>query len=401
MRTKLCLKLILIFLVLGISTMDVYGEVDVVIHGFGGWSYGKTNNNPYLSGNKQGNYSHANFYLNVNANLSQRLSIISQIGTVQSDIDKEGTKFFFDYAFAQWSLSDSVKIRMGKVKHPFGIYGEVNKVGTLRPFYHLPQGTYGPHATVGEGVNGFSLTGSLITKKRFELSYDIYFGQLRADANIANICGFVISQNPVYYNDEIRHLERVTDDLVGGRLTIMLPVEGITLGVSGYVGNINKIEPEGAPGYDGPSNCMNFFFEFLISKILFRSEYSYIKNEFDMGSDSLIPRMQPKQKSFYVEAAVKLSNQLQVVARYDWFHDYIKELDMKIMPLFWQEYVKHRDIAFGFNYWFSPNLVIKLSYHMVNGIRYNWPEFDDIPAFLAGDFENKSNLIQLGTQFSF
>ena len=65
-----------------------------------------------------------------------------------------------DYAFAEWFVSDALKIRMGRVKHPFGLYGEIFDVGTLRPFYLLPQSIYGPNGFTAKAYNGVGLTGN-------------------------------------------------------------------------------------------------------------------------------------------------------------------------------------------------------------------------------------------------
>ena len=104
---------------------------------------------------------------------------------------------------------------------------------------------------------------------------------------------------------------------------------------------------------------------------------------------------------FYVEAAYKFLKNFQVAVRYDWNDGEIEELDMNMLPRFFQEYMKHRDIAFGINYWFNSNIVLKLSYHMVQGINHFSPHFQDPIAFLMGEFDNKSNLIQFGAHFSF
>src|SRR5687767_12101848 len=50
------------------------------VHGVGGWSYGKTNENVYLSGSPDGNYSETAFDTNVVGTVSDRLRIVGQIG---------------------------------------------------------------------------------------------------------------------------------------------------------------------------------------------------------------------------------------------------------------------------------------------------------------------------------
>jgi hypothetical protein len=56
---------------------------------------------------------------------------------------------------------------------------------------------------------------------------------------------------------------------------------------------------------------------------------------------------------------------------------------------------EHRDIALGANYWFSPNFVLKASYHTIEGNLWAIP--DDPTA--AADPDTRMWLV--GTQFSF
>lgn len=65
-----------------------------------------------------------------------------------------GDEIKLDFAFGEWAFSDALKFRMGKVKCPFGIYSEVFDVGTIRPFYALPQAIYGAPGIVTKSYFG-------------------------------------------------------------------------------------------------------------------------------------------------------------------------------------------------------------------------------------------------------
>jgi len=142
MRHKKLLLAILVIVMSSLFGLRAQNLEKISLHGFGAWGYGNTNGNHYLIGDEDGDYDHAQFYLNINANPFEKLSIIAQIGAHQGHL---GVDFEFDYAFAEWVFSDALKFRIGKVKHPFGIYGELLNVGTIRPFFALPQGIYGNH----------------------------------------------------------------------------------------------------------------------------------------------------------------------------------------------------------------------------------------------------------------
>src|SRR6185295_6741622 len=110
---------------------------------------------------------------NVVASVTDHLRVIGQVHW--SD-DPEGTDILLDSSFAEWTLSDKLKLRAGKVPQPFGISAEVFDVGTLRPFLELPQAVYGPVGIVGESYTGVGLTGSLELKGGWSLSYDVFGG---------------------------------------------------------------------------------------------------------------------------------------------------------------------------------------------------------------------------------
>jgi hypothetical protein len=82
------------------------------IHGFGSWAYGKTDVNRYLSGSSEGEYDHSEFYLNINAQPLDQLTISAQVGWYQ---DHDGTELDFDYAFAEWRFSEKARARAGRV----------------------------------------------------------------------------------------------------------------------------------------------------------------------------------------------------------------------------------------------------------------------------------------------
>jgi hypothetical protein len=63
---------------------------------------------------------------------------------------------------------------------------------------------------------------------------------------------------------------------------------------------------------------------------------------------------------------------------------------------------RHREWAGGLNYWFSPSLVFKLSYHAVNGNRLAVPDEDELgPLFEPERLRTRTSLVLVGTQFSF
>src|SRR5256885_3346716 len=50
---------------------------------------------------------------------------------------KKKNALFLDWAFGEWRFSDRLRLRMGLLKHPLGIFGEVPNVGNPAPLLHL------------------------------------------------------------------------------------------------------------------------------------------------------------------------------------------------------------------------------------------------------------------------
>ena len=118
---------------------------EAVLHGFGGDAYGNTDASRYTVGSASGEYQSAQLALVTIADVSDRLQVSAQVFWKQLP-DQSTTEL--DYAFAEWRFSDSLRLRAGRAKQPFGGYTEIFDVGTVRPFYALPQGVYGPAALV-------------------------------------------------------------------------------------------------------------------------------------------------------------------------------------------------------------------------------------------------------------
>ena len=98
------------------------GASPVNFHGFGSWAYGRTTDNNFLGGTPEGDYRHVTMTANISKSIDDRLAIHAQ-GEIREDEDNAHVSL--SYAFADYKLSDRLSLRVGQVKHPFGIYTEV------------------------------------------------------------------------------------------------------------------------------------------------------------------------------------------------------------------------------------------------------------------------------------
>lgn len=369
--------LVIVFLV-GHLSAGAASLGDVMIHGFGGWAYGITDNeNKYLSGIEDGNYATLNFSLNITANPYERLSLYIQTGYNESLDENEVA---LDYAFAEWLVANPFVIRVGKIKAPFMLYTETYDVGTIRPFFYLPQGLY--QQLAAEAYKGVGLTGTVPLGTEWDLAYDAYGGTLDLQPNPF----VVLRPTGELYID--RFIPTVVD-MIGGRLTLHPPLDGFGFSVSSYSGNMESSGTQTV--YLDPDKR----YLFLGASVEYVSEHAWLRSEYLSQHQNTDVEIDVA----YGELAYAFNEQWQVACRYEWTNFKLPAVEQ----FFPTSFFEHTETVLGVNYWFNPNLVLKVSYHLVNGNRFASPETTDdfVAALQQGHFTEETRLISLGVQFSF
>ncbi len=340
----------------------------VEAHALGGWAYGNTDGNDYLVGTSQGEYSNANFALNVSTHPDERLALVGQVEWHQEDAE---TEVELDFVFAEWRFSDLARLRVGKVKQPFGISTEVFDVGTLRPFYALPQALYGPVGFVSEGILGVNLTGAHEGKSGWGASYDAYLGGQIVEEYEAPEA--ILRGEPV--SGKGFHTE-ATRDLIGGRVTLESP-GGLRLGASGYTGKVHD---------DDRRSGFGLHAEYLQGPWSLRAELARERAP------------EHRKRAVYAEAARRFGPRWQVAAQYGHLRSELPEVPTPTES----RLLEHDELAFGLNYWFTPGFVLKASLHQVDGNRLATREPDELlEALEEGELRRKTRLFLVGAQFSF
>lgn len=352
----------------------------ISIHGFGGWAWGKTDGLTTSIGTGQGNYDNAEFALNIAAKPTDNLSLVAQ-----TRLTSGNTHTDLDYAFAEWAFSDALKLRVGRVKHPFGIYGEVFDVGTLRPFYLLPQSLYGPNGFTARAYNGAGLTGNLRLRKKWGLQYDLYGGQIEGDFETPGL----IAGDPSLFLEPKISFQYHVDDTIGGRLSVATPIDGLSFGASGYRGKAetNLQTLSGRPIRD----VSDLHVDYTGDRLTLRAEKGHLRN----GTDFTV-------SSSYAEGSYKLTSHWQVALRTEKL-DVKPNLDLATLPSIYPQLLKNRENAISISYWFAPNFVVRGSLQDIKGNRFAFPATSDevMQALQTNHLKDKTQLIVLGAQFSF
>lgn len=351
------------------------------IHGFGGWAYGKTDGHKYSLGTEEGEYDNAEFALNVSAKPIEKLSVVAQI-RLESGSDQQQADL--DYAFAEWAFNDAARVRAGRVKHPFGIYGEVFDVGTVRPFYSLPQSLYGANGFTARAYNGAGITGN-VSLGGWGVQYDVYGGQIEGDFETPGL----LSTSSQYFAEPSITFGYRVEDAFGGRLNVTTPLEGLTVGTSAYSGqahtDLSEVDTDKRDVYAVHA-------EYARDRFALRSEFGHLKNGSDFEVDA-----------GYLEASYRLTEHWQLAARWDQIDVALPGTNIARLPKIFPQLLEHREAALGLSYWFSPNFVVRGSYQRTEGNRFAFPQTsDEVKAALAsGVLDRNTDMLLIGAQFSF
>lgn len=351
------------------------------IHGFGGWAYGTTDGLKYGLATEDGEYDNAELALNVASKPVDKLAIVAQM---RLESGRDDQQVDLDYAFAEWAFSDAARVRAGRVKHPFGIYGEIFDVGTVRPFYSLPASLYGPNGFTARAYNGAGLTGTL-PAGRWSVQYDVYGGQIEGDFETP---GLLSTVQAYFAEPSIRFGYRV-ENSYGGRLNVTAPVEGLSFGVSSYTGqaytDIASVDAAKRDVYAAHA-------EYALDRFAIRAEAGHLKN----GDDFNI-------NSGYVETSYKVTDKWQVAGRWDQQDVSLPGVNLSRLPKIFPQLLDHREAALGVSYWFNPNVVVRGSAHRIDGNRFAFPGTgaEVANALSTGELDRKTNMLVLGVQFSF
>ena len=229
---------------------------------------------------------------------------------------------------------------------------------------------------IAEAYKGAGITGRVLNRNGWELMYDLYGGTL--------------SLQPKPYLDlqqfTFNEVTPISHDMFGGRLLLRTPLQGLSLGISSYSGDLdfvtNLIDVSDAYTIIGAS------VEYLSDRLWISTEYLTQRRTSKLNLDVV-----------YVDIAYYLTDHWQVAVR----HEFADFSIPAVEALFPESFLEHQEIVLGINYWVNPHLVVKCSYHLVQGNRFASPETlqDYSAAYQRGTFDERTRMFLIGVQFSF
>lgn len=333
------------------------------LNGYGGAAWARSYRHEVGPATEDGEFA-SSFAL---AAISRAYDDVVAAASIEASSDGE---LDIDWAFVEWRLADQFRLHAGQSKHPFGLYAETQDVGTVRPFFTLPAAVYGPVGLMAESYLGVGVSGQ-VRRGAWGVQYDAYGGDLRLDSLEL---GEALQPGAVATppEEELDHLH----ELLGGRIKVLTPIDGLELSVSGY--HARREEADEAGGAELNQVVVGPALEWVTEKTSVRVEYYHLAQG-DETADA-----------GYVEVARFLDEHVQLAARAEAFRSEVEGVADS-------SFLRHREAALGANYWINRDFVFKASFHLVDGNRLAVPE-------LVGPDERpreRTWAVVVGTQFTF
>lgn len=368
---------------------DATQERSLDIRGFGGWAVGDTDNDnvypdqPVPVAAKDLQWDNVYFTLNLLARPAEKVMIHAQ-PTWQSSM--RGRELRLDLAYAEVTVVKDLLLRAGKIRNPLGLYTEIYKVGTLRPFYLLPNSYYrfAPESYLGLGLNRVQPLGS-----SWELELDVLGGQMDFEPVDSDM---IVGVDPTTGQYQFATLSVATRgrDMFGGGLLLRLPIKGLELGVSAYSMRLYG----GLPGTT-LTRLTNTKGE-TPRENAFTGSLEYATDKISVRAEGILTRGVEEDQAAYVEAAYRVTKHWQVAATYQ----YLNLKDPPPLAPSLASLQKSGTWGVALNYWLNPQLVWKLDYYRVSDNRAARPP-DAVNVALAGTLEETTNVLIAGINFSF
>lgn len=364
---KKLLVMITAWVATGTVSPAVAQDPSVRFNGFGEWRYGRSDGNLYLFSDEDGDFRRLLFGLNVSAQVEERIRVFGQViwdELATSDVS-------LDVAFAEYEFASSLRLRVGRMRVPFGTYAENLRIGVARPFFDLPQSVYGRIGVVGDHFAGVHLTGAVGSSWSFE--YDAFGGGM--DLDIGQLA--ILAPNP---ESQVQTLE----NLIGGHVALGTPIEGL-----GFSAAANTADVDAADG-DGRHVAWLVGAEYVGSKVHLRGELTRAYQE-DASGNFL-----GELKGWYGEAAYLLTPKLQLGVQYD---EFIEDLRTPLPD----NIIQHRGIGVGLQYWISTSFVVKAEHRWIsdNALANPGPEAIVLALITGAPLDDETRVFLVGAQFSF
>jgi hypothetical protein len=329
------------------------GGPKITLHGYLTQAYAQSDGHQFLGITEDGTADYRTAALQIRADITPDDTFVlqldherigeSQVQTLKDDVGVDW--LFYEHRFG------SSAVKVGRIQIPFGIYNEVRDVGTLLPFYRPPHNFYGEAAYSSETIDGIVLS----HRRAFGnwgLDVDLHFGDWKfIERTIDNS----------YVTDEV-------DDSLGLELWLDTPISGLRIGAGGMQYQISQ--PTGEAEWKAYHVSVAGEFD----RFAVHAENKWV----DLGKGFLVDIR-------YLHLGVNVTDKIVLNGQLEEFY-----VDIDGFP----RAKGDEDLAFGVNYAFRPDLVLKAEHHSNEGRLW----LEDLTPF-GPNVDTKYWILSLSTSF--
>jgi len=349
--------LAMIFLAMVIQSGAHAAELgdDLAIHGYGYQSFFQGKENNYLGSAGDGSWGYNVLDLLFTAKLDDNTKLWMQVmNTVEVST--------LDWAFVDHQFTPALSGRAGQIKFPYGLYNEIFETRFLH-LSNLPPSLYQD----ASGMRFENYRGIAVNYKHElgagSLTWDIYSGEAIVPEEVG-----------------ITKFGR----LVGGRVTLKTPVDGLRLMFSAFSSNETSV----ATGVSSTQHASAL-------------SVDYFANSWDLKAESARNRNHAglESSTWYIQAGYTVGEKWTPFVRYDYI---TTDESQKSDPSYYQQ-----TNTVGFDYRLNNNVSFRVEDHIIKG--YALPVMSYAPAapgtpatgVAAGTGEENWNLFAASVNFIF
>lgn len=364
---------------------------DVEIHGFVSQGYMKSNENNFLADTKDGTFQFNEAGLNFNTSITDDLRMGIQF--FARDLGDLGNdEITIDWAYAEYYVTQWLRLRAGRMKLPHGLYNEYRDVDIGRTNIFLPQSVYmEAWRSSFAGINGAGIHGYLFDNLTYKLAGGVM--RIPVDGGMGKSLEGYELINGYVNNEESSFSTSLQWD----------PIEGLKLGASyfefytdvqGELGpkltklaylpmlypnlGLPAIPPDAKMTTETHVSVPCFSLEYTFENLIFAAEYMRPRYQFtrSMGNpgyavyNGFLPQSDFFSEGYYASLIYRLNDYIEVGTYYsEYFPDRNdrkgegrREKIGQPESMGWL-----KDFAVSLRFDIMPNWVAKLEGHIMDG----------------------------------
>lgn len=263
-------------------------------------------------------------------------------------VDQFRDEIELDYAFYERRIGEQTSVKVGRVQIPYGIYNEIRDVGTVLPFYRAPFSIYLEGSFTSETVDGLAFAHTFGAETDWSVDLDAYFGE------------YETFESQLGDPSDVEPLKG--EETYGLQLWLNTPVSGLRVGASfqsktltgGQEGTFREV------GEEQEVDEVMFSLEGVFDRWSIRGEYRSFDP--DVPSPISTNKITFDLVAWYAQVGFFATDQLHFYAQLE-----LQESEWT-SPDFVRtaKFDTREDLGFSVNYLFTPNLVLKAEYHIVD-----------------------------------